>query len=115
MHQIHMQIFCNKKGCVTIVCDCLGALTRAVIYDNRPTKNHPNFDLLWSIFELKDELLVNINWQHVYGHQDDAALGCPLTRLEKLNCEADAGAKEFLKHVQTNNMQPIDRLYGNQW
>ena len=34
------------RGTVTIVCDCLGALTRAVIYNNRPSTRHPNFDLL---------------------------------------------------------------------
>ena len=103
------------KGAVTIVCDCLGALTRAIIYENRPTTSHPNFDILWSIFELKDKIPVDIGWQHVYGHQDEAALGRPLTRLEKLNCETDAGAKVFLKYVLENDLQPVSKLYGTQW
>ena len=104
-----------KKGEATIVCNCLGALTPAVIYENRPTTSHPNFDILWSIFELKDEIPIDIGWQHVYGHQDEAALGRPLSRLEKLNCEADAGAKEFLKYVLAHDMRPVTNLYGSQW
>ena len=102
-------------GAATIVCDCLGALTRAVIYENRPTTSHPNFDILWSIFELKDDIPIEIGWQHVYGHQDEAALGRPLSRLERLNCETDAGAKEFLTFVLTHDKRPVTKLYGTQW
>ena len=45
---------------VKIICDCLGALTRAIIYENCPTTSHLNFDLLWSIFDLRDELPLEI-------------------------------------------------------
>ena len=58
---------------------------------------------------------IDVGWQHVYGHQDEVALGRPLTRLEKLNCETDAGAKAFLKHVLEHDLQPVSTLYGTQW
>ena len=102
-------------GSIKLVCDCKGALTRAVIYDNRPTTRHPNYDLLWAIFDLRDDLDIDITWEHVKGHQDDAELDRELTHLEKLNCEADAGAKEYLTYVKTHRNPPVTKLYGSQW
>ena len=70
-------------GSIKLVCDCKGALTRAVIYVNCPTTRHPNYYLLWAIFDLRDDLDINITWAHVKGHQDNADLDCELTHLEK--------------------------------
>ena len=97
------------------MCDCLGALTRAIIYENRPTIGHPNFDILWSIFDLKDEIPIRLKYEHVYGHQDTAGLNREITRLELLNCETDRGTKEFLQYVQSQGMQAELKLYGSQW
>ena len=96
------------------MCDCLGALTQAIIYDNRPTTRHPSFDLLWSIFDLRDEIPISIKWEHVYGHQDERQPGRQLSRLKQLNCEANSGAKTYLKHVCVQGMQPEPNVYGNQ-
>ena len=103
------------EGKVTVVCDCLGALTRAILYDNRPTTSHPNFDLLWSIFDLRDEIPITVVCEHVYGHQDTARINRPLTRLEILNCEADRGAKDYLTHVLYTNHTAERNLFGRQW
>ena len=89
----HFQI---RDGEIKIICDCKGALTRSIIYDDRPTTRHPNYDLLWLIFNLRDDIEINVNWEHVKGHQDKAGLDRKLSRFKKLNCEADAGAKEYL-------------------
>ena len=49
----HFQI---RDGEIKIICDCKGALTRSIIYDDRPTTRHPNYDLLWSILDLRDNI-----------------------------------------------------------
>ena len=41
-----LQTYDIDNGSITIVCDCFGTLTRAIIYDNHPTTRHPSFDLL---------------------------------------------------------------------
>ena len=110
-----LQTYNIRNGSIKIVCDCLGALTQAIVYDNRPTTWHPSFDLLWSIFDLRDEIPISIKWEHVYGHQDERQPGRQLSQLDQLNCEADSGAKQYLKHVQEYGMRPDPHLYENQW
>ena len=102
-------------GEINIICNCKGALTRAIIYDDRPTTRHPNYDLLWSIFDLRDNIEIDVSWEHVKGHQDEALLDRELTRYKTLNCKADAGAKEYLEHIHSNRIKPITELYGLQW
>ena len=85
------------------------------MYDNRPTTRHPNFDLLWSIFNLRDDIEIDITWGHVKGHQDKAEIDQPLTRFELLNCKVNKGAKELLQYVKHHNIQLTTRLFGPQW
>ena len=108
-------VFHIKDGRMTIACDCDGALFRALKYDQRPTISTPNFDLLWATYDLRKSLPINIDYVEVKGHQDTASLRRPLTRLERLNCETDAGAKEYLAYVKRHNLRPTNELYGNQW
>ena len=70
-----------SDGKVKILCDYKGALTRSVIYNDRPTTRHPNFDLLWAIFDLCDDIPIKLTWEHVKAHQDDAGLSRPLPRF----------------------------------
>ena len=49
------------------------------------------------------------------GHQDTAELGRELTRLEKLNCETNYGAKDYLCYIRTNKIPKVTHLYGDQW
>ena len=124
LHGIYCILICLKyicntyniiHGTVTIACDCDGALHRALRYKHRPAVSHPNFDILWSIFDLREDIAIDIKTEEVKGHQDDAQLGRALTRTERLNCEADHGAKEYLSYARTHRLRPIDTLYGNQW
>ena len=124
LHGIYCILICLKylcetyvitKGKVTIVCDCDGALHCALQYKYRPAVSHPNFDILWAIFDLRNEITINIDTEEVKGHQDNAQLECDLTRMERLNCEADHGAKEYLSYVCMHHLTPTDPLYGNQW
>ena len=114
-----MKYICDEyklqTGEIKILCDCKGTLTRSVVYNNRPTTRHPNYDLLWSIFDLQDNLEIDVNWEHVKGHQDNANLDQELTHFEKSNYEVDAGAKEYLRFVQIHEPKPITELYGSQW
>ena len=118
---IHHYIYniCSKfkitTGRVTVACDCNGALFCALKYQCRPALSHPNFDLLWAIHDLQKIMPIDINYIEVKGHQDTALLDRPLTRLERLNCEADAGAKEYLNYVRRHKLQATHALYGTQW
>ena len=70
-----------SDGKVKILCDYKGALTRSVIYNDRPTTRHPNFDLLWAIFDLCDDIPIKLTWEHMKAHQDDAGLSHPLHNM----------------------------------
>ena len=87
-----MKYICDEyklqTGKIKILCDCKGSLTRSIIYNNRPTTRHPNYDLLWSIFDIRDNLEIDVNWEHVKGHQDDANLDRELTHFEKITLQS---------------------------
>ena len=51
------------------------------------------------MFELKQEVPIDIKCLKVKGHQDTTVLNGDLTLIEKLNCEVDNSAKEFLDYV----------------
>ena len=124
LHGIYCILYCMKTLCemfqvevgrLTIACDCDGALFRALKYKTRATISIPNFDLLWAIADLRKLLPIDIDYVEVKGHQDTASLGRPLTRLERLNCETDAGAKEYLTYVKRYGIESKHELFGNQW
>ena len=114
---LFVKYFCKyfdiKNGTIKIVCDCKGALHSALKWDERATTTCKHYDLIWSIYELRKEITVQIIPEHVYGHQDD--LGKNLTRLEQLNCETDHGAKRYLQYCQDNNIKAQGEPYGSQW
>ena len=83
------------KGNLKIVCDCKGALNTALRWSERPKIRCKHFDILWSIYDLRQELPIKLIPEHVYGNQD--GVKTVLSRLETLNCDADHGAKQFLK------------------
>ena len=103
-----------KEGKLLIACNFLGALIQALIYNHRLTSHHPDFNILWSVFHLCNETPLELNWRHVYSHQDTAKIGYPLTLLETMNCKVDAGAQEFLRFAQTNNLTLVPTLYRTQ-
>ena len=113
------KVLCKKysinNGRMTIACDCDNALFCALKYQHCPTTSQPNYDILWSIHDLCRDLDITIDYVEVQGHQDTAALGQPLTRLERLNCETHARAKKYLAYVKRRRSTPMNKLYGNQW
>ena len=74
--------------------------------------SHPNFDILWAIFNLRNDIDIEIDWDEVKAHQDDADIGQELTCLETLNCKVDCGAKEFLRYIRQTNQPAVKTLYG---
>ena len=64
------------------MCDCDGALLCALNYQQRPTVSHPNFNILWLIFDLRKQIKLRMECIEVKDRQDSAGLGRPLTRLE---------------------------------
>ena len=62
-------------GFVTIACDCDGALMQAIHYGHRHTTSHPNFNILWAIFDLRRDTPVNFVAEEVKGHQDSTNIG----------------------------------------
>ena len=122
LHKIYcillfVKYFCKyfdiKNGTIKVVCDCKGALHSALKWDERATTTCKHYDLIWSIYDLRKEITVQIIPEHVYGHQDD--LRKTLTRLEQLNCKTDLGAKRFLQYCQDNNIKAQGKPYGSQW
>ena len=46
---------------IKIICNCKGVLTRAIKHDDCPTTRHPNYDLLWLIFDLRDDIEIDVS------------------------------------------------------
>ena len=86
-------------GLVTTECDCNSTLMQAIRYGHCPTTSHPHFDILWAIFDLRQDTPVKFVVEEVKGHEDSANIGRGLTHVEMLNCEVDQEAKEFLTYV----------------
>ena len=67
------------------------------------------------MFELKQEVPIDIKCLKVKGHQDTTVLNGDLTLIETLNCEVDNSAKEFLDYVWCHKLQSNHKLYSSQW
>ena len=95
--------------------DCDSTLFQALKYQQWPTTSQPNFDIIWEIFDLRQDINIDSNYVKMKGHQDTAKLGHPLACIERLNWKSNAGAKEYLQYIKRFNIQPIDMLYRRQW
>ena len=115
MLEIHLFKWKNKKGKLTIACNCNGALLIALVYSQRLNTVISHFCLIWSIYDLQKTIALEISIQHVEPHLDTKHRRRILNQWEKLNCEVDRGAKEYLQFILASKILPEERLYGPQW
>jgi len=59
------------KGTVRIACDGLGPLIQCFAKYQNPSPGTAHYDLITSIRNMVDRTLVDWQWQHVLGHQDE--------------------------------------------
>ena len=86
---------------ITIACDGKAALDKVNIAKKAIHCKDKQADFLSIISDLWLNSCFTINKTHVYGHQDDT--GRRLTRLEILNCQMDARAKQIARlHILSN-------------
>ena len=86
-HHHHIQ-----SGSITVACDGLSAIRKALDKESTFSCRSSQFDLLSAIESVLLTLPIQVHWRHVDGHQDDGRI-VPLDRWEQLNCEMDALAK----------------------
>ena len=92
-------------GAITIHCDGKSALDRASANYEMILNNSKHFDVLHSILQLKRQLPITIDFQHVKGHQDNNMAYIHLSRLAQFNVRMDREAKEMLiRHTATNTL-----------
>ena len=63
----------------------------------------------------QEESSPEIDTAQVEAHLDTKDPCRPLTRLEKLNCVVDQGAKEYLQYILATGKKTFEILYGTQW
>ena len=100
-------------GAITIACDGLSAIRKALDADSNFSSRSSQFDLLSAIESIALELPISIHWRHVDGHQDDGRIG-PLDRWEALNCEMDQAAKDRWQRSSPTH-RPFYDIDGTLW
>jgi len=58
-----------QEGCITVACDGLSTLQQAQ-RDNTTDPTLAHYDIIGAIQTMKSNLRVQINFEHVHGHQD---------------------------------------------
>ena len=101
------------SGSVTVACDGLSAIRKALDKDSTFSSRSSQFDLLSAIEAVLLELPIQVHWRHVDGHQDDGRIG-PLDRWEQLNCEMDALAK-LRWQTSAASHEPFHEVDGQLW
>ena len=85
----------NLKGSVSIVSDCLGALTRvAHLPPTRIPSCCKHSDILKNIMINCQSISFDLTYHHVEAHQDEGRAFHSLPHVAQLNCRMDAEAKE---------------------
>ena len=91
------------KGSMTICCDNLMVIENMESWSQlRMTPSHKNADLMSACLRLRDSLPININWKHIYGHQDESIPYHMLPRLAQINIDMDHKAKELVTKMIYN-------------
>ena len=98
-----------QKGSVLVACDNKAALNNAFAYNDRASLNQGSFDILWAIQNIRRSIPLQIQHQHVKGHQDKT--GKPLTKLETLNCIMDRKAGSMREFVENSATYEYSKLH----
>ena len=112
-HNIH-------QGSITVACDNMQAL-QIFHPDFLPDPSAQNFDMVHAVWTQMKTNPIKWNGVHVKGHQDSRHLYGALTRMELLNIEMDALAKDFWHHCCVHNpgdtipSPPSHDIYGEGW
>ena len=97
-----------QKGRVLIACDNKAGLLNSLAY-NRATIKQGSFDILWAIYKIRQNLPIEIAYQHVRGHQDET--GRQLNLLETLNCIMDRKAKQYREYIESSTTYEYSKLH----
>ena len=100
------EVWGQTAGSVVVACDGKEALRQAFLTaTSRLSCQNAEFDLISGIRGYVRRSKIIFKPTHVKGHQDDRRSYGELTRLEKLNVEADCYAKEYW--AQTYGSNPV--------
>jgi len=83
-----------QAGQITVTCDGLSALQQAQ-QDNPTDPMLAHYDIIGAIQTMKSKLRVQLNLEHVCGHQDDGIMTV-LTRQAWMNIKMDKLAKQTI-------------------
>lgn len=86
------------QGSITVACDNINSL-RPFNPDYQPDPKQTNLDLMQAVWASVQDSPIQWNPVHVHGHQD-RKIRDSHRRLAELNCEMDARAKLFYRHLR---------------
>jgi hypothetical protein len=100
-------------GTIIIGCDGLSALNKARLESDFSNPNEPQFDIITSIRQIRQQSAAEWQWRHIKGHQDDVRPIHDLDQWSQWNIAMDAAAKaHWSKTVGKSVSEP---LVGEPW
>jgi len=99
----------QSGGNLHIACDSQSALDNSFAHSKRAPVSTNNFDIIWAIYQLRQQIKTTITYEHVYGHQDEK--NRKLTRLERINCEMDHAASKHRIYIEGNPQYKCSQIY----
>ena len=98
---LHLLSLCTQhditNGKVTLHCDGLSALQKINYQTNEMYSIGENFDIINALIAVKHKLPLEIQYEHVKGHQDKGTAYHNLSRIAQLNVLVDSMAKHEAK------------------
>jgi len=105
------KLYIRTTGKVQIACNGLSALRQA--QSQKPIDpNMAHYDLIGAIQTLRNELPIQLTFEHMKGHQDSGTL-MVLTRLTSMNMEMDSIAKWMIDRAVVGPIRY--KILGEPW
>lgn len=101
------------QGTIIIGCNGLSALNKARLDSDFANPNEPQFDLITSIQQIRQQSVADWQWRHIKGHQDNTRPLHELDQWSKWNIAMDAAAKAHWSN--TFGKQISEPLVGEPW
>ena len=105
MKDVHITLRVDNK--------CAGEAAR--LAKDRIPPNRKHVDLIQEISKINANSPITVNFEHVYGHQDDFVAFNDLPREAQLNVICYQEAKDFLRCIIASNDPPLPWIPDAKW
>ena len=100
-----------SHGNILIACDNKASINNAFQYNSRSNIKNGSFDIIWAIQKIHRCIPINIQYQHVRGHQDRTKT--TLSLLETLNCIMDKRAGQYRTYIESASQYEYSHIHWN--